>query len=537
MGRTAGATELRLWGRRAYFGRWAAIIILLVPATAMHLADGQTSPAAADGSPAYRNAGLMTPAYVCTQDLALALTASSAELASRRAEVVRRQGELRLVELGLSSMISVTSGVEVGANLQRSEEAAWSPSLQMDAGLRYRYDEVALIRARVALVTAIRRADAQQRADVLTALISLSRLRAADRLAAQTGHAASEAEALATSVRESAVRAYATSAEAHGAAVDEATETDRTSAALAATATGGALAEAALQSAAITAAAPDVALNIRELDLAAARARAAATGRQSDADAARAQLNRLGIPPAAAYAGTGHVGAAHHGPAGCLTLEHAPMNRAGSPALPEPPALGGHARQLLLHALELATAQQRRASLGPVRDLSMTAHYQEGGARVLAELELDGGRPTAGVNVRWRETAAHNWGVGVTATIRLDDSMGATLESARAQVASAQTEILAFDGAFDSLVTAELAAVGTAWLQLAFAVEAVSIARGRLALAVEERDVTRSEQVLNRSIDALEREYQAYLRALARYLDQFDLPWHALMATETGTAD
>ncbi|MFA5594518.1 MAG: hypothetical protein WDA15_04455 [Trueperaceae bacterium] len=443
---------------------------------------------------------VMTPAYVCAYDLTLAARAASPELAARSAEVARREGELRLAELGVSSVLTVTTGVDVSQNLLRDDEARWDTSLQMDAGLGYRYDEVAIVRARTALTTALKREADQRRADVLSALINLSRLRAAERLSAQTDAVAVEAESLAASVRQSAATAQAAWAET-GVATDLEANPET-----------------------------DLALNIRELDLAAARARATAHGRAEEASAARTELARLGIEPPGPYVFGSPLTST--GPAACLVPAEGPVNRAGGPDLPRPNPHTATERHLLEHAADLAAALHRRATFGPLRDFSMTAHYQEGGARVLAELELDGGRPAAGVNLRLREAAAHNWGVGVAATIRLDDSMGAALTSAAEQLETARAALAAFDATLTTRVLTEVTTAETAWLQLAFAAEAVSIAEGRLALATEEREHTRAEQVLSRAIDALEREYQAYLRAVNRYLAEFDLPWSSLLVLE-----
>lgn len=462
----------------------------------------------------------MTPAYICTHDLELALGASSPELALRSAEVTRREGELRLAELGLSTLVTVTTGVDVGANLLRDEDPAWGTSLQMDAGLGYRYDEIAIIRARSALTTAQKREADQKRADVLAALLSLSRLRAAERLTAQTDATAAEAERLAASVRQSAITAEAASA---GTEMQHDTSGDPDAG------LGPDFAADIAQDLA-----PDLVLNIRELDLAAAKARATASGRADDLAEALAELARLGVEPTAAlqFGALASSLVAGDGPAACLDVEATPLQRAEGPHLPTPSGHGSAERELLRHASDLTAAQSRRAALGPLRDLSMTAHYQEGGARVLAELELDGGRPAAGVNVRLRDTASHNWGVGVSATIRLDDSMGAALASAITQREAAQAALNEFDAAFPQRLANSQVVVESAWLQLAFAVEAVSIAGGRLELAATEHDVTRAEQVLSRSVDALEREYQTYLRALGRFLTEFDVPWSALVGAK-----
>lgn len=452
----------------------------------------------------------MTASYVCAADLQVALGAWSAERDARRTEVSRREGELRLAELGLSTVVTVTTGADVGANLLRSDEPEWGTTLQMDAGINYRHDAVAVARAQTNLLTAHRREASQHRTDVLSALIALSRLRAAERLAAQTNATATEAEGLAASVRQSAVIAYGAAEEGLG--VGQASGSPGIS----------------VDDEALRAAAPDVVLNIRELDLAAARARATATGRAGEVANALAELGRLGLTAQALnLASPANEG---WGAANCLSLAPGPAFRTEGPRLPQPQAHTSLERQLLELAVEVATAQHSRASLGPLRDLSMTAHYQEGGARLLAEVDLAGGRPGAGVNFRLRDSTAHNWGVGVSATIRIDDSMGDALAAARAQLTDTHAAVAEFDESFAQRVSSEVAALESVWLSLAFAIEALSIASDRLELAVEERDVTRAEQVVARSVDALEREYQSYLRALARYLGAFDLSWSALLS-------
>lgn len=491
-------------------------------------------------------AGLpVTPAFVCTADLELALAAGSPEAIQRRAEVSRREGELRLAELGLSTVLSVTSGVNVGANLLREEAAAWDTTLQLDAAVGYRYDEVAVVRARTALTTARKREAEQRRADVLNALIQLSRLRAAQRQWTQAEGSATEAESLAASVRRSAIAAQAAALGSASGPSPAATEqgpepaTDSAPARVAGSAPDLASDLAYVPTPELGHVLPpdlapdlppDLVLNIRELDLAAARARATATGRAGETATALAELERLGVPLPAVKAHADRM--THTGPVACLAPAAGTMNRAGGPALPQPePGLMAE-RLLLVHAADLAAARNRRATLGPLRDLSLTAHYQEGGARVRAEVELDGGRPGAGVDLRLRPAAAHNWGVGLAATIRLDDTMGPALAAAAAELEAAQAALAEFDNELPARVTAQTATVGSAWLQLAFAVEAVNIAAERLQLAVSEgapeKDVARAEQVLSRSVDALEREYQAYLRALGRYLAEFGMAWSDL---------
>src|SRR5690606_23431854 len=140
-------------------------------------------------------------------------------------------------------------------------------------------------------------------------LISLSRLRAAERLTAQTDAIAAEAEGLAASVRQSAVNAQAAAARTEQQDAPDPTPH----------------------------LAPDLALNIRELDLAAAKARATASGRVDEAAAARAELARVGVDLAPAMSVGGRIGGeaggtlADDGPASCLSLGAALVNRAGGP--------------------------------------------------------------------------------------------------------------------------------------------------------------------------------------------------------------
>lgn len=425
----------------------------------------------------------LTPAYVCAADLEAALTARSDALASRAADVERRAEELRVAELGLAASVTLGTGLELGQNLARPGTApAWSPELELDASLGYVHDEVARARARANLLQAQARHAAQARTEALQALLAFSRLRVAARAAAQAEVAAAEAEALAASVRASAAVAAGDAA--------------------------------------------DVRLDVRELELAARRARATAQARHAEATAILEQLERAGVTPV-----RGDGAATQAGPAGTATCLSA-LLADGLGTLPPPrlpaPARTAAERRLLAGAVELAAAQLRRARFDPLRDVSLTGRYQADGSRLTAELALDTGRPAAGVAYRWRDVATHGWSVGVSATFRLDTSLGAALDAARARLASAQAELDAFDAAFPERVSGETAAVLAAWQELEFAAEALAIARERLALAADERATARAEQVAARSVDALERAYQAYLRALGRYLDAFDLPWSAL---------
>lgn len=459
----------------------ATALLAVLTSAAWASGAGESSQGAAAGQ---RAADTGATAYVCTADLLVALGATSRDLETRRTEVRRREGELRLAVLGLSAMASMTAEADLGANLLREADPSWATGLQLDAGLSYRHDAVAIARARANLVTAERRAATQKRSDVLSALLSLSRLRAAQRASANTDSSAAEAESLLNSVRESAADAFG-----------DWTEADA-----------------------------DVLLNIRELDLAAARARATASGRADEAGEAQAELSRLGVAAAASRL----LATSPGGPAECLTAQAGPAFRTADLGLPQPVVGSSAERALLELAVRLATALHERAALAPLRELSMTAHYQEGGARILAEVDLAAGRPSAGLNFRVRDSNASNWGIGVSATIRIDDSMGDALAASRAQLAEAERALQEFDAAFPDSVRREAASVQASWLTLAFAVEALSIARARHELAVEQRDADRAAQTVTRAVDTLEREYQAYLRALARYLAAFDLEWGSL---------
>lgn len=439
------------------------------------------------GAAAARGAAALTPAYLCAQDLELALQARSPATAVRQAEVRRRQEDLRLAELGLSLLLTVEPGAVLGANLKKDEPAALRPTFEADASLGYRRDEVAVARARLALDSAQRRQVTQARADGLQALISLSRLRAAQGLYAQADANAVEAEELAASVQQSAAIAEEQSETPNRGEPDE-----------------------------------GVQLDVRELQLAAARARATADDRLADVAAARTELNRLqvalpdSLPVATAW-----------GPLACLQLGNG-LAQAPPPQLaPAQEAAEQRLERLRLEE-QLAAALHQRAALAPLRDLTLLARYQEGGTRLTTQLELAGGRPGAGVALRWRNTDVNAWSVELAATLRLDDSMGRELAAAQQALLEAQRALKEHESELAGIIQAEERAARGAWRDLAFAAEAVAIATARSERAEGERQITRAQQVLARSQDALEREYQAYVRALARYLAAFDLPWSAL---------
>ncbi len=457
------------------------IVVPLIVVLSLQVAAAQPGPVPA--SPALNPAS----AYVCEPELRAALNARSQAAEARAADVARRAEELLLAELGLAASVSLGGGLEVGENLARPGTGpTWEPELELDASLGYRYDEVALARARQALDLADGRHSAQLRADVLEALVTFSRLRVAQRTAAQAENAAAEAEELAASVR--------------------------TSAALAAPD------------------APDVLLDVRELELAARRARANADGRSAEVEAARAHLAALG-------AEAGPLDGAL--PNGCVATDLMSDGAFDSgirpPTLPPPDPTASHERLLLLRSLELAAAQHRRAAFGPLADLSLTGRYQGAGSRITAELALDGGRPAAEVSVRYRDVATHDWSIGLSATFELDPTMGPELEAAAQRHDAARNALDAYDAGFDERVRTEIAAVHDAWMEVEFALEAHAIAVARLELATtapettRDRETTRARDIEGRTRDALEREYQAYLRAVNTYLNAFDLPWSALL--------
>lgn len=414
---------------------------------------------------------------LCLAEFALALSAVSAEQDARHAVVRVREEDLRLVELGLSASVSVSGGLEVGADLRKHEDAAVSPSLEVDGGLSYQFDEIATVRARISLHTAIVRAEAQERTDVLEALISLSRLRTAKRAVVITEQAAAEAEELAASANQSAALAKESSGSA---------ELDA-----------------------------EVALDLRELELAAARAREAADRAAAEVAQLEEGLQALGITAAT----QGAAAEAH-----CLEGALAGGDLA-PPQLPAPlqSATPEHAR--LRSGLELARAQALRAGLSPLRGLTLNARYNEGGNRVTAEVGVKGGKPEVGVAYRWRDVEAHNWTVGLAATFRLESGVQRVMEAATSELSAAEAALAAYEAAFAGLVWEEQAKLEVAWRRFTLAAEAASIARARYGLATDERAATRTEGVLNRALDALERDYQAYLRALNRYLTEFGLSW------------
>lgn len=444
--------------------------------------------------------------YLCGEDARRALLARSPATLLREADVALRAEGLRLAELGLSSVLTVEPSMGVGRDLVgASTDLDWEPGLDVDASLGYRYDQVAQARARAALVQAERRLTAQVRADVLLALLTQSRLRSAERAAAGADAAWAVAQAATVAAEAALATARAAAAEAR-----EASSQDG------------------------PAATPTTALASAQLDLRAAeleesRARAEAAGRRAEVGEARALLAALGVPASPGDRPADPPGRA--ATSSCLTTG-APAGPDRLPiALPAPPRDASAARAALEAALELARAQRHRAALAPLNDLSLTAQYQEGGARATAELALDGGRPTAEVALRWRDVGRHAWSVGVEASLRLDDTMGAALVAAEAEVAAAEAALATFDAGFSDRVEAARAATHAAWLELTFAAEELAIAEARLNLATTERDATRARTAVERALNAWEREYQAYLRALDAYLTEFDLPWNVLLAS------
>ena len=128
------------------------------------------------------------------RDLAAATAARSASTWAREDAVAQRHTELALARQGVTASIGARPTVGVGDDTDPNDELAALDIVgyQFDAAVGYRYDEVAIARARAALVTAETALAAQRRNDVLDALVALSRLRVSERAEAA---AAAELEA------------------------------------------------------------------------------------------------------------------------------------------------------------------------------------------------------------------------------------------------------------------------------------------------------------------------------------------------------
>lgn len=451
------------------------------------------TPAAAVGSLAHLPEGgreALARHYICAAEFTLALSAESSALRSRLEAAREREAELLGKRRGLKASFALGAGLQAGANLLRGAEADLAPKLELDAGVAYRYDEVAVLRASSALAAARRRAAQQARADSLAALLAFSKLRAAKLLFEQAHGSAAAAEELSLS-------AEASAALAHGGA-------------------GG-----------LAAAPSEVQLDLRELALAAARSRFAAAGREGGVSDATEELAALGIeaPPPGAPLMVVEDG-------GCGAPPHS-LAAASPPALPEPHPYRSAERELLALSVSVAEARLRRAAHAPLSDLAVTALYNRGGGRVTAVVGLTGGRPGASVAARWRDVNAHNWSVALNATIRVDEGTGSDLAAAAKELAAAKAALERFDAELPLRHQLAVTTLSGAWWQLTFAAEAREIARLRLGAAEGEREVNRAAGVYERALATFERDYQAYLRALERYLGAFDLTWMDLLAGAT----
>ncbi len=453
----------------AYYLKHRSVVLLLLLSLAVCHADHRAT---------------TKEAPACADELALALSASSAASRQRGAEVEQRRHDLGLARLGLSTVVSVQPSYSGERNVATQDRPAeWGLGMQLDANLKYRYDLVDQLRAVVALHKAELRYRDQRRGDVLLALVTFSRLRAAERAAVSAEQSATEAEKAVV--------------ESEGAMTTDAS--------------------------------PVAKLDLREARLAAQRARNSAKGRHDDVANHLTILAELGV----GSSGIGTINVEAQAPAGSKS------NASAMPPAPEschvPPStpllvplaqLASNDTYIaLLLGLELAEAQSMRASLAPLRDLALKARYQEAGNRTTFQVGLASGRPEASMEFRWRDVTTHAWSVGVSATLRLDDSMGAALSEAQDAVTAAAAALTSFEAGFSAALAQADAALLAAYQELLFAEEALAIATERLALAPDERDTSRAEQARLRTLDAYERAYQSYLRAINDHLSGFGLTW------------
>lgn len=409
-------------------------------------------------------------------ELAHALHAVSDATWRRHDDFMRRELELSVARQGLSLGIGLRPSIGIGHDLDTAEgvDALDLIGYQVDASVGYRHDEVAVVRAEAALAAAGTRLAERRRDDVLEALVAMSRLRVAER--AESAASAELADALAALAR--AEETAAREASSEGADAARAPED-----------------------------APDPPLFLREARLAARRAEAALADARGAVDAQLAVLDALGV---------GAAGEEPHAEQGCAP-----------PALALPAADGAaaeRARAPLEIALRLAEAQLRRAALGPLRDLSLQAQYQEGGGRATAHVGLASGRPEAGLALRWRPTGTDGWSVRLGANIQLDEGLGRALAQAEEAVVAARADLSAFDARRPGEVAASLAALERAWLEVELLSEALQIALARRDSA-EPRTLLRDSQAVLRALDARERGLQAYYRAYAAHLGVVGADW------------
>lgn len=386
-------------------------------------------------------------------DLAAARAAQSASTWAREDAVAQRQTDLALAQQGITASIGARPTVGLGNDTDPSDELSTLDIVgyQFDAAVGYRHDEVAIARARAALVTAEAALAAQRRNDVLDALVALSRLRVSERAEAA---AAAELEATLAGLE----RAEGTADE-------------------------------------------------RQARLQARRAELAV---QDAAAATAAQLDAL--------AGLGVQAPDEHDEACALV----PLSEA--PSADREDHTG---RRALQAALEVAEALHARALWAPVRDLRLEAHYQEGGGRATASVGLAAGRPDANLALRWRPSGKDVWRVQLSANVRLDESLGATVVRAEANSSAARAELAAFGAAQLTRETATRIALERAAVELELLDEALQLAVIKRDDPTEARNLVRNTQAVARALDTRERGIQAYYRAYAAHLGARDAQWPA----------
>lgn len=416
-------------------------------------------------------------------DLATAVQARSAATAQRSEDVTRRDLELDRVARGLSASIALRPSIGMGDSLDLGEvmDAGDLLGYQIDASVGYRLDGLAILRAEAAARTAVDRLAAQERADVLDALLASSRARVA-------------ARALATAVQEHDA-AVAALARAEATAVERAADPEHVP-------LPGTDAAAHFDPSAPP-------LFLREARLQERRARVAVEDAERAVAAQEEVLSELGLAsPAAA-------------PWGCPL---APIG--GHPgAVERQPGASDATRIALELAVEVARATLERAWLAPVRDIRLAAHYQEGGGRAGGSVGISQGRPDADLSFRWRPSGKDGWRVSLSANLRVDDTVGEAIAKAAAALERAEQELALHDAAYEARSGAAADAVYRAWTDVELADEALAIARSRKDDPSEARNLPRNEQAVGRALDARERALQGYYRAYAAYLATVGGSW------------
>lgn len=411
---------------------------------------------------------------LASADLATAAGATSSAYLARADDVAVRSHDLALATGGISAAIGLRPSLGVGDTLDPEEglDALDLIGYQFDASVGYRYDEVAIVRARAALLTAESRLEAQGVADVLEALLTLSRLRVAERAL----------EAAAADLTEAA------------AALDRAEQT-----------------------AAERAADPDFAplVPTEEVD----------TGPAPFLREARLQLRRAELSLQDAEAAVAALGVVLSSLGVAAPTD--PAADCGVAPLAEPDRAGAtdRARSALEEALALARAQLDRALWGPVRDVRLQAQFQEGGARATASLGVATGRPEADLALRWRPTGKDGWSVRLSANLRLDDGTLAAIERAERAVLAAEADLIGYGPVRTERLNASRRAVERAWAEIEVLEEALQLAVLKRDDPAEARNLPRNVQAVARALDARERGLQAYYRAYAANLTTEGSRW------------